>query len=159
MTAKAPLDCHERALRLLSVRPRSRRELELRLLRAGFDQDEVHGELVRLEAVGLVDDEAFARQVVEHELNVRHAGRRAVAGRLAGKGVDRRMVERALEEATAEPDEDRALEAARARVRRVSGLPPERAFSRLVAYLLRRGYEPGTARSAARQALGVDAPQ
>jgi SOS response regulatory protein OraA/RecX len=35
---KNPKSCHERALGLLAVRPRSRRELERRLLQARFDR-------------------------------------------------------------------------------------------------------------------------
>jgi regulatory protein len=149
------LDCHERALRLLSSRPRSRRELELRLRGAGFEVDEVEGELGRLEAVGLVDDEAFARLAVEHELTVRRSGRRAVGSRLAARGIDRGTIDAALEEALAAPDEDRALELARTRVSRLSGVAPEQAYSRLVGFLARRGYDASVARRAARQALEV----
>ena len=71
MTARAPKgpkhpkSCHERALGLLAVRPRSRRELERRLLQAGFASAEVTDVLSRLERVGLVDDEAFARALAE----------------------------------------------------------------------------------------------
>jgi len=101
---KHPLDPHERALRLLSVRPRSRRELQTRLLRAGFDAEEVGQELSRLEEVGLIDDEAFARQVAEHEVVVRGSGRRAVVDRLMAKGVERATVEPAtVEPATVGP--------------------------------------------------------
>jgi regulatory protein len=148
------LDCHDRALGLLAVRARSRRELQQRLLRAGFEAVEVEDELARLEAVGLVDDESFARQVVEHELTVRRSGRRAVVGRLAAKGVDRATIEQALVEGGGS-DPERALEVARARASRLQGLPREQAFSRLVGYLARRGYDPSVARGAARQALEV----
>jgi regulatory protein len=156
MGAKQPLDCHERSLRLLSVRPRSRRELELRLLRAGFETEEVDEELARLEAVGLVDDEAFARQVVEHELSVRRSGRRAIVGRLAAKGVDRGTIERSIDDAGGEADAERALEVARERARRLTGLAPQQAFSRLMGFLARRGYDASVARRAAREALGID---
>ena len=81
-----PLDCHERALRLLSVRPRSRHELGSRLLLAGFEAEAVREELDRLEAVGLLDDASFARAVAEHQVKVRHAGRRAVFSALAARG-------------------------------------------------------------------------
>ena len=156
MAAKHPLGCHERALRLLSVRARSRRELEMRLLRAGFEADEVHGEMARLEAVGLVDDDAFSRQVVEHELVKRNSGRRAIVSRLASKGVSREAIDRALDEAAGEPEEDRAVELARSRVRRLGALAPEQAYARLVSFLARRGYDQQVARRAARQALEVD---
>ena len=156
MAAKHPLGCHERALRLLSVRARSRRELETRLLRAGFAVEEVRGEMARLEAVGLVDDEAFSRQVIEHELVRRHSGRRAIVSRLMAKGVAREAIDRALDEAAGEPDEDRAAELARSRVRRLGALTPEQAYARLVSFLARRGYDPQVARRAAREALDAD---
>lgn len=155
---KHPLDCHERALRLLSVRPRSRRELEVRLLRAGFDPDDVAGELERLEAVGLIDDERFAREFTEHQLVARRAGRRAVASALAAKGVDRRTVDRVLAEAPGD-DAERADDLARRRAERLRGVAPEKAFGRLVSFLVRRGHDPETARRAARSALGLDGVQ
>ena len=46
---KNPKDCHERALGLLAVRPRSRQELDRRLSAAGFDAQEVSDVLGRLE--------------------------------------------------------------------------------------------------------------
>ncbi len=158
MPPKAPLDCHERALGLLAVRARSRRELESRLLRAGFDAAEVGDELARLEAVGLVDDEAFARQVAEHELVNRRAGRRAIVSRLTAKGLDRRAIDQVLDEFAGEPDEVRAIELARTRTRRLQALAPEQALSRLVGFLARRGYDLDVARRAARTALQMDVP-
>ena len=154
--AKNPFDCHERALRLLSVRPRTERELRSRLLRAGFDAQEVEAELIRLEAVGLIDDEAFARQAVEHEVLVRRSGRRAIASRLGLRGLDRETVERALADLGAEDEETRVVELARSRTSRLAGLPPEKAFARLVSFLAGRGYSPDLARRAARTALAID---
>lgn len=155
------LDCHERALRLLSVRPRSRRELRDRLLRAGFGPDEVEEELGRLEAVGLLDDERFARAVAEQQLLRRGAGARGALAALAARGVDRSTAESALTEVAAAEgvpgEEDRALALALERVDRLGGLPAERAYGRLVAFLLRRGHTPEVAREAARKALGPGA--
>ncbi len=155
MAGPRRLDAHERALRLLSVRPRSRRELRDRLLRAGFEAAEVEGELERLESAGLVDDERFARELAAHQLSVRRSGRRAVAGHLAAKGVDRAVIAEVLAEA-AGGDEERARELARARADRLRGLPQDTAFARLVSFLVRRGHQPEDARRAAREALEID---
>jgi regulatory protein len=153
-TAKQPLDLHERALRLLAVRPRSRRELEIRLLRAGFERDDVQDELTRLEAVGLVDDEAFARELAEHHVHARRSGRRAIVGALAARGVSRSVIEEAVA-GLGQDEAERALALARERAPRMAGLPPEKAFGRLSSLLMRRGYDPTTARDAARSALRV----
>lgn len=152
---KHPLGCHERALRLLAVRPRSRRELEIRLLRAGFEAEEVRDELGRLEGVGLIDDERFAREFADHQLGSRRAGHRAVAAGLAAKGIDRATVERALAESPGD-DAGRARELAELRADRLRGIPREKAYGRLVSFLVRRGHDPETARSAARAALDLD---
>ena len=151
-TPKNPLDVHERALRLLAVRPRSRRELEVRLRRSGFEPDEVQEELIRLEAVGLIDDEAFARELAEHHVRSRRSGRRAVVGALAAKGVPRSVIEEAVV-GLGEAEGDRALELACERASRLVGLPADKAFGRLSSLLMRRGYDPSTAREAARRAL------
>jgi regulatory protein len=139
------------------VRPRSRRELELRLLGAGFPEAEVAEVLGRLEAVGLVDDRAFARSLAEHAFGNRRAGERSVRAALSGKGVAPEAVAAAIEEFGGD-EEARALELARARAARLGSLPPERAYARLVGLLARRGYPHAVARQAARQALEVDAP-
>jgi regulatory protein len=142
---------------LLSVRPRSRRELELRLLRAGFQTDEVLDELDRLETVGLVDDATFARDLAEHEVSVRGVGRRAVVSSLAAKGVDRAIIDRTLDELPPDDEPQRALGLARSRAARMAALPPQKAYGRLVPFLLRRGYGGATARWAAAVALGLEA--
>ena len=147
-------DIHERALGLLAVRQRSRRELERRLVQAGFEPEDVSLELTRLETVGLVDDEAFARFVVEGRMGSRGESRRVVAGRLAQAGVASDVARLALDEA-AEGEQERADRLAEARAGRISGLDPHAAFQRLYGFLARRGYPPDVARAAARRALGV----
>jgi regulatory protein len=149
---KRPLSCHDRALRLLAVRPRSRREMESRLRSAGFDAETVTEELARLEEVGLIDDERFAQEFAEQALGRRLSGRRAVASSLAAKGVSRPVIEQALQDVEVD-DDVRAAELARSRASRLRALAPEVAYRRLVSFLARRGYEGAVARRAAASAL------
>jgi regulatory protein len=151
-----PKSCHERALGLLAVRPRTRRELERRLLGAGFEPTEVDDVLGRLENAGLVDDRAFAEQFAEHQFGKRLAGRRAVTSGLLAKGVSPAIAAGAAADGLAE-EAARAEQLARARAPRMSGLDPAKAFGRLTSLLLRRGYPPDVARIAARRALHLDA--
>ena len=153
-TPKNPKSCHERALGLLTARARSRRELERRLLQAGFEADEVTDVLERLERVGLIDDEAFARQVADHAFGVKHSGRRAVVGSLMAAGVAPDIIEASVSDAGDEDERADAL--ARSRASRLASVEPVKAFSRLTSLLVRRGYSPETARQAARRALSLD---
>jgi len=153
---KNPKSCHERALGLLAVRPRSRRELERRLLQAGFDAEEVDDALGRLERVGLIDDVAFARQMADYQFGSRKAGRRAVTGALLEKGVAPDVVAQVLED-PAQDEEARALELASSKALRMGAIEPAKAFNRLTGLLIRRGYGHEIARNAARRALSLDA--
>jgi regulatory protein len=148
-------DVHERALGLLAVRQRSRRELERRLVQAGFEPGEVADELERLERVGLLDDEAFARAVVESRMGFRGESRRAVAGKLAQAGVASDVAIVALDEAP-EAEEERAQRLADAKAPRLSSLEPQVAFQRLYGFLARRGYGPEIARRVAGRALAAE---
>ena len=149
-------DVHERALGLLAVRQRSRREIQRRLERAGFGPEEIGEELDRLQQVGLVDDEAFARVVVEHSFTTRREGRRVVAGRLISAGIAPDIVEAALDPVVG-GEEERADALAVAKAAKLSSLPPDAAYRRLYGMLARRGYEPDVAGRAARRALAVEA--
>jgi regulatory protein len=149
-------DVHERALGLLAARQRSRKEVERRLVGAGFDAGDVEAELGRLEAVGLIDDQKFARAVAEHALGARREGRRLIAGRLATAGVDRTIAAEVLDEVSGEGEEERAVALAQSRTARLIDLPADKAFSRLYGLLARRGYAPDVARRAARRALAVE---
>jgi regulatory protein len=155
--AAQPKNCHERALGLLAVRPRARRELERRLLAAGFEPDEVADVLVRLERVGLIDDEAFATQMAEYQFTSRRAGRRAVTSALLAKGIDPELAARAADEAP-DDEQQRAHDLAVTRAGRLRGVEPAKAIARLTSLLVRRGYAPEIARVAARAALAIEEP-
>jgi regulatory protein len=152
------LDVHDRALGLLAVRARSRNELERRLTSAGFERDEIAETLDRLSAVGLVDDEAFARSFAEHAVGTRGEGRRAVESALVAKGVARETIELVVSDVTRErgDESERALALARFRAARLASAEPATAYRKLFSFLARRGYPPSVAREAARLALEID---
>lgn len=140
----------DRALRLLSVRSRSRAELRIRLVRAGYEPLEIEETIADLEAVGLVDDERFARELAASR-HRKGFGRRAGLAALRSSGVDRHLAEQVVEELAPGDEEARALEVARARLSRLRNLDPATARRRLLDYLLRRGYAGDAARAACRR--------
>ena len=111
--------------------------------------------LDRLESVGLIDDDAFARSVVEHAIVSRNEAPRAAARRLAMAGVERGIAEAAIAELSGD-EEERAGVLAAERAGRLRGLPPAVAHRRLSDLLVRRGYAGETARRAARRALAAE---
>ena len=142
----APFRARERALRLLGLRDRPRRELESRLRQAGFDPGVVAQTMEWLVDLGYLDDRRFAAAYVA-EKQRGGWGPRKIRAELGVKGVERSTVDEvvaALEDldSTAAAASDAILQQT---VRRRFGgqfaTDPEGAERRLAGFLARRGYD------------------
>jgi regulatory protein len=134
----------EAALALLSRREHSRRELARKLRRKGHSRDQIEVVLTRLEEVGLVSDERYARLFVTDTLAVRPLGRRRIVQGLRLKGIEPEAAGRALEEVyrdRAVDDRSLAEDLARRRAGRLQTLEPTAARRRLAGFLARRGFD------------------
>jgi regulatory protein len=129
---------YDKALGFLGYRPRSRAELEVYLARRKVPPAVTQTVLARLTAVGLVDDDAFARYWVENRESFRPRGRRSLRFELRRKGVPDAVVETA----TREIDEaDSAYRAAQDLAQRLSNLDSQTFRRRLAGFLQRRGFD------------------
>jgi regulatory protein len=170
------------ALNFLSYRPRSAREVEMRLRKKGHAPEQIEVVMARLRKLGYVDDEGFARFWVGNRQTFSPRGPRLLRSELRQKGVPSDIVEKVLAEReeeqeqeplfssnideVAEEDEDdapppgsdlaNAVALARKRARSLSGLDPQVAKRRLFAFLTRRGYDYGTVGEALRRVLAED---
>ena len=125
------------ANRLLSFRPRSERELKLKLTQKGFDAAIVAESLQRLKEHGLVDDAAFARYWAENRSTFSPRSRRLVQLELRQKGV---TAEVAQETSGEVDDEAAAFSAGLKRASRLETSDYEQFRRRLGEYLKRRGF-------------------
>jgi regulatory protein len=130
------------AFRLLSYRPRSEAELRSRLSRR-FAPEGVEAAIAQLKRMGLVDDAQFARFWRESREQHRPRSASIIRLELLRLGVEREVVQEALEGLD---EEDSAYRAAARLVRRLRGLD-YRAFKKKVGgYLQRRGFSAGVVR-------------
>jgi regulatory protein len=128
------------SLRLLSVRPRSRRELRDRLRRKGFRQPAIEAAVDRLLRWGYLDDADFARQWIAQRQATRPRGRRLLEVELRAKGIDPEAVSEAVEAAGLD-EETTALRVASKYRERLAGLDPLTRQRRLAGVLQRRGFD------------------
>ncbi len=141
------LKAKEVALRSLSVRARSRKEITDRLTRKGFTSDIVSQVADDLEQAGLIDDSEFARAWVRERLRTRPKGRQMLRLELRQKGIDNQTAESAIQEAFADVDETLlAAELLKRRLGRYQGLDKEKIRRRMADFLLRRGFNRETVR-------------
>lgn len=125
-----------RAANILSARPLSRKELEKRLVEKGETPQHAQAAADYMEHLGYLDDQAYAKALVEHYA-AKGYGSRRIRDELYRRGVPRDYWDEALAELE-EPDGalDRLVAA---KLRRVDA-PDRKDLKRVSDALLRRGY-------------------
>ncbi|HET7042854.1 MAG TPA: regulatory protein RecX [Gemmatimonadales bacterium] len=145
------------ALRHLARRAFARMDLDRRLRRKGHPPEAAQKALEALEALKLLDDEAFARSYVATRA-ARGRGPLRVQRDLGAMGVERAIVDRAIAEAwpASVPPEELARTLAAKRLKQLGkGLTRQALRRRLVQYLGRRGFGGATAGKVVGEVLRV----
>ena len=143
----------DRAVGYLATRARSVREIEQKLLQAGYRPSTVEMVIYKLQRENLLDDADFARQWVESRQNHK-LGRSRIAQELRRKGISQEEAEEAI---SAIDDEDQLAGAVALAEKAAARIKPgedlRKASSRIAGMLARRGYSWDIARQAIEQAL------
>jgi regulatory protein len=137
---------YSRALNYLSYRPRSKAEVVAYLQGRDVPEQQIESVIERLERVGLLDDEAFARFWVENRERFRPRGIRALRYELRNKGLDERVIEEALASVDASAS---AYRAAGKKARQLRHADQQTFQRKVMDYLARRGFDYGVAREIA----------
>lgn len=143
----------DRAVGYLAARARSKREIEQKLLQAGYRPSTVEMVIYKLQRENLLDDADFARQWVESRQHHK-LGRSRIAQELRRKGVSQEEADEAL--STIEDEDQLAgaialAEKAAARIK--PGEDMRKAASRIASMLARRGFSWDIAKEAIQHAL------
>ncbi|TDC34693.1 regulatory protein RecX [Micromonospora sp. 15K316] len=148
----------EICLRQLAVRPRTRAELAGALTKRGISEEVAAQVLDRYDEVGIIDDAAFARAWVSSRHAGRGLARRALANELRQRGVDGDVASEALGELSEEAEAETARALVERKLRTARG-EPDAVFRRLVGMLARKGYPPGVAIRAVKDALAAQSDE
>lgn len=144
-------------LRSTGVRPQTEAELRAKFAAREVPDEVAEAALERARAMRAVDDAAFARAWVEDRGRARGYGAVRLKQELRRRQVPEALIEEALATLEDRDEAAAALELARRRAQRLPAtLPPETVARRVTAFLVRRGYGPGLAQRAAREATALD---
>ena len=140
-------EAFERAVEALSHKERTAAELGAWLARRGFGPAEIEAAIGRLVEAGGLDDEQFARRFADDKRELRGWGPERIREALAGRGVDRDLIEAALAGDGRRSQLERAIDLLE---RRGEAPVDEAARARALAFLARRGYDSELAYDAVR---------
>ncbi len=132
----------DRAVNLLTYKPRSIKELRERLLEKKWTNAEiVDGVIEKLKEYNYLNDAQFAKSFAESQIRQKPVGKRVLQMKLAQKKLDKETVEAALEKALEETPEEEIIERAIEKRLRLKGKPGTREDAKkFYDYLLRQGF-------------------
>jgi regulatory protein len=150
LAAEAAFRARQKALNLLAHRPRSVGELTRRLGMAGFSGEAIAFAMGRMEALGYLNDEAFAESFVRDRMIMRGLGRRRVLMELTKNGIGRELAEQVVARISLSRDE--VADAYNLAVKKHRTLArvtdPRKRRERLYSHLVRKGFETDIIRDA-----------
>jgi regulatory protein len=131
------------ALKLLSYRGRSERELEERLIKKGISKAEAFSAIEYLKHAGLIDDKSLAETLKREALTTKMLSRNGARRFMMNRGIPVDIADMVFSE-TDDTDIDNAARFAEKKFRVLKNYPPETAKRRLYGLLSRRGYSSDT---------------
>jgi len=139
-------------LKLLERGPKSSYELASALEKNEIPAEIANHVIARFTEVELIDDTAFAQQVVDAARRTKGLARSMVKRKLADKGLDKEIINQVADEISDEDELAVATEVAIKRLGQLSKLEPEVRNRRLIGFLQRRGFGSGVVFAAIREA-------
>ena len=126
----------DKALRLLTFRAHSQKELSDKLLRAGAQAEDIEKILSFCREYKFVDDRQYAIRKARDLLHLKKFGKRRIISELYAKGISPDLIDEAVSEL--EFDQDELLGLVR---RKLSGNFEQKSVDRCIRYFLYRGYD------------------
>ncbi len=144
---KSENEAKEAALRFLSFRRRTEKEIKNKLREKGFDDKVIRSTIEKLKSYDLVNDYEFATAWIKERLAYKPRGKRLLRQELWKKGIQKDVIDRAIEELCRDESQS-ALEVLRKAQRRYRNLEPKVARRRMMGLLTRRGFSYETVKEA-----------
>lgn len=133
----------DRAVNLLTYKPRSIEEIRTRLLEKVWTNEEiVDGVIEKLKEYNYLNDEQFAASFAASKIRGKPIGKRRLTQDLKKKNIDSETIERALEKAYEETPELELIDRAIEKRLRIKGAPKTyNEKQNFFGYLVRLGFE------------------
>jgi regulatory protein len=143
-------EANEAALRFLSFRRRTEKQVREKLKKKEFDEKSIDATIDKLKEFDLINDLEFAASWVRDRLAFKPRGKKLLRQELWKKGIGKDIIERVTDDLCRAEDKA-ALELVERIRKRYKNLEPKVAKRRMYSLLLRRGFSYETTKKALSQ--------
>lgn len=132
------LKAYTRALRYLSYRPRSEKEIRDRLMRKNFDPLIIDKVIEKLKEDKFLNDTEFAEWWIDQRQEFKGKSKYVIKNELSEKGIDKQTIETTLD--TAKDDYETAKELFEKKKRRFENYTGDEYIKKVTGFLQRKGF-------------------
>lgn len=133
-------DANSCALKYLSYRSRSKKELLDRLKRKGFSDVQISLAIQSLESAGLINDQKLAEEILQYSKDRKPLGKKGIESLLAKRGIDKELIRTMLSAHSADMEEESARQFVEKKFKWMKNYPEDIVKRRLFGMLQRRGF-------------------
>jgi len=130
----------EYALKLLSYRSRSEKEIYDRLKKKGFDVADITRTIKFLQEAGLIKDEELVHELLKSAVEKKYLGKKGVKVFLQNRGIKKDLIDDAVSGLSEDVEKEAALSLAERKLKVLKNYPPDIIKRRLWGMLQRRGF-------------------
>lgn len=155
---KSRTQTFDRAVNLLTYKPRSVKELRERLLEKDWTNAAIVEEVIKkLEGYGYLNDAQFAKSFAASKIRQKPVGKRVLQQKLSQRKLDKETVSEAIAKILEETPEEEIIDRAVEKRIRLKGRPQERDdVKKFYDYLLRQGFSYDLVRDKMREIANIE---
>lgn len=134
---------YNKALKFLSYRPRSEKEIRDKLIGKKAPLEIIEKIIVKLKEHNFINDEEFAKWWIEQRTNFKKISLRFIRMELRQRGINDEIIESKFSDLKHEivSDLDRAKQLVKVKIEKLKGLSRQEVYKKLGGFLARRGFD------------------
>ena len=133
---------YNKALKFLSYRPRSEKEIRDKLRRKKASEEIINKIISRLKENNFLNDEEFAKWWIEQRTNFKPRSVRLIKIELKQKGIDKELIDETIDHLPSTIDDlSSAKKLIEKRLPRYKNLTPDKKFQKIARYLSSKGFD------------------
>ena len=101
------INSRDYCLKLITIKDRTEKEIRTKLKEKGFDENIIEEEIEFLSHYGYINDKRYAEHFTNDAIALKKWGKARIRMELSRRGVERDIVDNAIEEAFFDVDDDR----------------------------------------------------
>lgn len=127
------------AFSILSYGQNSKKQIYIKLMKKGYDEEDVIDAIEFCEEKGFINDKLFAESFIRDRTNLKNYGSMRIRYELISKGISKDIIEEVLN-LDFQDEFDRALNLAKKRIKQYKDDDKNAVYRKLGGFLYRRGY-------------------